>query len=85
MLKTCSCGRTFNAETSRHRLCPICKAKHKKEHNKYTAQYRKECRHSILVDSNDFEVIKTVAEALNISIREAVHKIIIRGVLTDTK
>ena len=42
MIKNCSvCGNEFEA-TTRQRLCPACKEKHRKEHINYTVRYRKE-------------------------------------------
>lgn len=84
MIKNCSkCGKEFEANTNRQRLCPACKEKHRKEHINYTVRYRKEKRHAVLLDNDDYKVIKAIAEISNMSIRETIHQIILQKVLTD--
>lgn len=82
MIKTCTCcNKQFEAETTRHRICPDCKKQHKKEHTKYITNYKKENRHSVLVSNDDYTVLKAISEMTGMSIREVVHEIIQQKVL----
>ena len=83
MIKNCSkCGKEFET-TTRQRICPACKELRRKEHIKYIDNYQKEKRHQILIDIEDYKVIKAIAEISNMSIRETIHQIILQKVLTD--
>lgn len=85
MVKTCKCcGNTFEAETTRHRICPDCKEKHRKEHTKYIINYRKENRHQILITNDDYKVLKAISEVTKMSITETIHAIIQQRVLKSS-
>lgn len=85
MIKTCTCcGSTFEAEKPKQRICSNCREAHRKEHTKYTIQYRKEKRHTILITNDDYKVLKAISEVTKMSITETIHAIIQQKVLKST-
>ena len=84
MTKVCTCcGKEYETEKPKQRLCSDCRKQHRKEHTKYVIQYRKEKRHQVLISKEDYAILKTISDVTGMSVRETIHEIIHQKVLTS--